>query len=226
MWGGFSAVAAPIVVLRPTRGLAGALDVLLAIVVGFSVLNLLGLLLVEDWGSPTASGVATALQGLTSTLSGGANVALVIVFCIWLYRTLWNARVRHPEAGINAGWAVGSFFVPVAHLVLPYFEVRRGWRADVSPDARPVTAWFVPWALALAAGYAAGVIAMGIALRAARTLAGSDGDAADVEAVFDEFRPLQIGVAAVTVPLQAAAAWFLSRMARRWTALQEGAPAS
>lgn len=214
----------PVIVTRPTRGLVTPMFVLLAASVGLGALALLLQLLNEDWGTPSASGPVSAVSSVLGAATSGVGIALAIVFCIWLHRTLSNARDRYPMAGISPGWAVGSFFVPVAHLVLPYFQVRKGWRAEVSIDERPLAAWFVPWALALAAGYVAGVVGLTLGMRVA--LSGLGSDEVDVDAVYREIRPLQLLAASISVPLDAIAAYFLARVVRQWTALQERAPVS
>jgi hypothetical protein len=210
--------------LRPVKGLAGALVVLLVCSVGLTAVNLLFEFLVEDWGRPSAGAGVSVLQGILNALSSGASIALIIVFCMWLYRVLRNAEQRHPEAGLNPGWAVGSFFVPFVHLVLPYFEVRRGWRADVSPDSGPVTAWFVPWALGMAATYVTVILVVSISSRTVS--AATRSTTPDLDAFYDQTHSLQLVAGAVGLVLNALAAFFLAQMARRWTAVQEGPPVS
>ena len=211
--------------LQPTRGLADLLPLLLAATVGLSAVSLLLQLLLPDWGMPDASTGLVLGQGLFSLVSGGVSIALVIVFCMWLYRTLTNAKQRHPAAAIKPGWAVGSLFVPFAHFVVPYFEVRRGWQAQVSPDSGPLAAWFVPWSLALAVGYVSGVLAGVISFRGALS-AGLNGQTADLGAVYDDLRPWMLAVGAVSLVLNGLAAFFLTRVVRQWTALQEERPVS
>lgn len=57
-------------------------------------------------------------------------IALVVAFCVWLHRAVKNlAALGNPKAKIEhtPGWAVGSFFVPIANLFLPYKAVREVW---------------------------------------------------------------------------------------------------
>ncbi|MEA3166802.1 MAG: hypothetical protein QOJ26_1676, partial [Thermoplasmata archaeon] len=88
-WGGFSTAVDPRTLpLRPVKGLAGALVVLLACSVGLTAVNLLFEFLVKDWGRPSAGAGVSVLQGILNALSSGASIALIIVFCMWLYRVL------------------------------------------------------------------------------------------------------------------------------------------
>jgi Domain of unknown function (DUF4328) len=230
-WTGFSAPATgwtqrpstAVVVLRPTRGLVQPLVLLLAFSVGLSALALVLQVVFTDWGAPSASTGQSILESVLGFASFGVSLALIIVFCMWLHRTLANAKARHPGADIKPGWAVGSFFVPVAHLFLPYFEVRRGWTADVSQDAGPVTAWFVPWALATAAAYVTAIVAASIAFQAAfaQIDAAQDPSDFDIDSIYESVRPLQLVAGAIGLALNATAAFFLARLARQWTAAQE-----
>ncbi|HUR26124.1 MAG TPA: DUF4328 domain-containing protein [Candidatus Thermoplasmatota archaeon] len=217
-------VAVPMA-MRPTRGLVGALVGLLAASVGISAVTLAAEFLVEEWGQPGSGAALVVLQGAVSTVALGVSVALVLVFCMWLHRTLANAKARHPVAGINPGWGIGSFFVPFVHLVVPYFEVARAWRADVSSDSRPVAAWFLPWALYMLAGYVTAVLVVTIAFRTFVAVFDATSPP-DTSALYEGMRPLQLVAGTVSLVLQALAAYFLSKMARQWTAHQEGPPVS
>lgn len=202
--------------------------VLLAVSVGLSALSLLLQFLIEDWGSPSSTGPSSVVESLMGTIGSGVSLALIIVFCMWLFRILKNAKQRHPEQSINAGWTVGSFFVPFVHLLLPYFELRQGWRADVSPDTRDLTRWFVPWSLHMASWYVFAPILVLVALDPAldAVRAAGPGEPPDLSGVFADLRPLLLGMSSVSLVLQTLAAFFLARVVRRWTALQEGPPVS
>jgi hypothetical protein len=67
-------------------------------------------------------------------------VATVVVFLMWLYRAYENLPAfGHWRSSIkfSSGWAVGSFFVPILNLVVPYQAVRELWRK--SETANPLT---------------------------------------------------------------------------------------
>ncbi|MDQ3920581.1 MAG: DUF4328 domain-containing protein [Acidobacteriota bacterium] len=65
-------------------------------------------------------------------------VALAAVFLLWVHRAYRNLRaLGNPERLLNhsPGWAVGSFFIPLVNLYLPYKIVREIW--DLSdPNVR------------------------------------------------------------------------------------------
>jgi len=57
-------------------------------------------------------------------------VSTVVVFCMWLHRAYQNLpALGNPRPGLQYSprWAVGSFFVPFANLIIPYRAVRETW---------------------------------------------------------------------------------------------------
>jgi len=77
--------------------------------------------------------------------------ATVVFFLLWLYRSCDNLRAfgaRH--LNYSPGWAVGSFFVPFANLVVPYRAVKEVWQNSVPPGETFLSvptppAWFPTW---------------------------------------------------------------------------------
>lgn len=77
----------------------------------------------------------------------------VIVFLIWLYRAEVNARaLGAQDMMVSPGWAVGWFFIPLVHLVMPFMAVRELWKASATPrdwqltPVSPVIAlWWACW---------------------------------------------------------------------------------
>lgn len=64
--------------------------------------------------------------------------ALVVAFLLWLHRASKNLpALGNPPSRIehSPGWAVGSFFLPFANLVIPYKAVREVWEKS-DPAAR------------------------------------------------------------------------------------------
>lgn len=61
---------------------------------------------------------------------------------------------------MGKGWAIGSWFIPVGNLWLPYRVARQTWQASTAPPAdagqqvshRPVKAWWITWVVALVIG--------------------------------------------------------------------------
>ena len=78
------------------------------------------------------------LVGLTVLLKFAAYVATAVLFCVWVHRAYKNLKaLGNPDKLLNysPGWAVGSFFIPLASLVLPYIIVKEIWdRSD--PNVR------------------------------------------------------------------------------------------
>lgn len=86
-----------------------------------------------------------------------------IVFLVWLYRAVGNARaLGATDMMVTPGWAIGWYFVPLANLFMPYATMRELWKASARPrdwqlaDA-PVTIilWWIFWVLSNVAGFAA-----------------------------------------------------------------------
>jgi hypothetical protein len=62
------------------------------------------------------------------------NIPTIVLFCLWIYRAYKNLsyfRVRGLK--YSAGWAVGSFFVPILNLFRPCQIAQETWRAS-DPD--------------------------------------------------------------------------------------------
>lgn len=90
-------------------------------------------------------------------------LATVVFFCMWLHRSYSNLRAIDPQQRLDhsPGWAVGSFFIPFANLVIPYRAVRETWQKSGPPDEAllmlpkpPVwfPLWWTFWLLASFAG--------------------------------------------------------------------------
>lgn len=207
--------AQPLVRPRPVAGLGRALVLLLAASLTFGLLNLILLLAVRP-----SLGVLVALGAVSALVS----IPTIIVFCIWLHHILANAKARYPEAGIQPGWAVGSFFIPFVQLVAPYLAIRPAWRADLRKGEGLLATWFVAWSLGI-------VVAMVVAIVGAVANAGvlldtdarpgtdAYAEAQDEarEAQFDAQRPLQ----PVAFLLQAVAGVALMLVARQWSSWQD-----
>lgn len=57
-------------------------------------------------------------------------VTTIVLFCVWLHRAYSNLpALGNPKAALkhSAAWAVGSFFVPIANLFIPFRAVRETW---------------------------------------------------------------------------------------------------
>ncbi|MDQ3473483.1 MAG: DUF4328 domain-containing protein [Acidobacteriota bacterium] len=61
-------------------------------------------------------------------------VTTVVVFLMWLYRVHENLAafgIPRNQMQYSSGWAVGSFFVPFASLIIPYRAIREVWQKSV-----------------------------------------------------------------------------------------------
>lgn len=78
-------------------------------------------------------------------------LAAFMVNAIWIYRSTANANALYPtNAQITAGWAVGWFFVPIAHLFKPYQALSQTYRkshrmAETDPMARWFAIFWAAW---------------------------------------------------------------------------------
>lgn len=88
-------------------------------------------------------------------------VPLAVAFLVWLHRVVRNVpALGNPKSGVeySPGWAVGSFFVPLVSLVVPYKAVREVWEKSdpavrsgddfmlAKPSSAPlVLGWWLVW---------------------------------------------------------------------------------
>lgn len=75
-----------------------------------------------------------ARQHLIGTLQIILAIVTAIAFFCWVYRANANAR-QLGAAGMDSspGWAVGSFFIPLMNLWMPYRAMREIWQASAAP---------------------------------------------------------------------------------------------
>jgi hypothetical protein len=80
-------------------------------------------------------------------LVGAITVAAVVVACIWQHRAASAGRALGIPSRFSPAWGVGSWFVPVVNLWIPYSAVR-----DCLPPGHPyrprVLHWWIAWLLA------------------------------------------------------------------------------
>ncbi|RST06559.1 DUF4328 domain-containing protein [Streptomyces sp. WAC07149] len=168
----------PVQQLRSPQGLATALTVLLlgtAVVNVYSAAaNLNTWSLMGDVAADPSSvsddtlDQSDMLVGVAAGLQWLALAATAVVFVIWFYRVRVNGQVFRPDAfTLGSGWAVGSWFVPLGNLFLPYKVARQTWEASVqlAPDgsfrrvsSAPVTSWWLVWVLSLVLDRVLGVV--------------------------------------------------------------------
>ncbi|MFD0268813.1 DUF4328 domain-containing protein [Streptomyces sp. NPDC127106] len=148
--------------LRSPQGLATALTVLLS--VGAAVNLFSSAVSAYTWSamaSLAANGVsvydtfttADLLTGIAGLLQFLSFVGTAVVFLVWFHRVRANAQVFRPDGfSQTPGWAIGGWFIPVAHLFLPFRTAREIWEASVqlsrdgsfrAVSQAPVVAWWL-----------------------------------------------------------------------------------
>ncbi|MFJ6478947.1 MULTISPECIES: DUF4328 domain-containing protein [unclassified Streptomyces] len=139
--------------LRAPVGLAIALTVLFALVIGFDVFGVY-----VDWNSRSilerlladSAAVSDAeldqadrLAVRAGMFQGQAAIVTGIVFIIWFLRVRTNAEVFAPGAEkLPRGWAIGAWFIPFANLVLPYRIAVTTWISSTPFGADGQQRWF------------------------------------------------------------------------------------
>lgn len=137
-------------VLRSPQGLATAVTVLLSVTGGVNLLsagvNIFTMSLMNDLDAdPTRDPAATTdladvLTGLAGILQLLMYLATAVVFVVWFHRVRVNGGIFRNSAFTQApGWAIGWWFVPIAHLFQPFVIARQIWRAStqLGPDGSP-----------------------------------------------------------------------------------------
>ncbi len=168
-------------VLRSPQGLATATVVLLCVTGGINLLsagaNVFTLSLMNDLDadparvSSTMTDLSDIVTGLVGLLQLLMYVATGVVFLVWFYRVRVNGGIfRATEFTQGHGWAIGWWFVPIAHLFQPFVTARQIWRAStqLGPDGSPVrvssaplTAWWAVWVAASIIGRFSGALFSG-----------------------------------------------------------------
>ncbi len=103
-------------------------------------------------------------------LVGVVTLAAVVVACIWQHRAASAGRALGIPSRRSPAWGVGSWFVPIVNLWVPYSAVRDCLPPD-HPHRPRVLQWWIAWLLAAYLSTAAAVCALvstGVALVAVR----------------------------------------------------------
>lgn len=87
--------------------------------------------------------LATIVRGFSALGQLAMFVFTPTVFCMLMYRCAKNARsLGFDWLDYTPGWVVGWFFVPFAHLWMPYKAVGEVWQTSlVDPDELPSSEW-------------------------------------------------------------------------------------
>ncbi|WP_369779360.1 DUF4328 domain-containing protein [Streptomyces sp. R33] len=152
-------------VLRSPRGLAVALTALLSVAAAVNlfsagisgyVFSLMHRLIAD----PSSVGDSTlergdVLAGVVGVLQFVMLLATAVVFVIWFHRVRVNGEIFRPDGfSQTRGWAIGSWFIPVGNLFLPFRIAKQIWVASTqfAPDGShrpvstaPLNAWWGLW---------------------------------------------------------------------------------
>jgi hypothetical protein len=100
-----------------------------------------------------AAGLSILLAGLSWLLTVGCELTALVLLLLWLhraYRNLFALGARGLDD--SPGWAVGSFFIPLVNVYLPYRIVSDVWNgsrpAPTAGEPIPRRARIVPLVLA------------------------------------------------------------------------------
>jgi hypothetical protein len=94
-----------------------------------------------------------AIVELTGGLRALVFFVTLIPFGMWIYRANRNARTLGAVGMKHSpGWSVGSYFVPIVNLFVPFLSMREIWRASLNPgnpESAPTTPllgwWWFLW---------------------------------------------------------------------------------
>lgn len=129
--------------LRSPIGLSWAVCVLLGLVIAidaFSIYaevnlhSLMGQVLAENSGAFTDQDAerADTLLSLTGSMQVAVLLPTGVVFIVWFYRARVNAEVFVPGGQRKGrGWAIGSWFIPIANLWIPRQIAVDIWEASI-----------------------------------------------------------------------------------------------
>jgi hypothetical protein len=76
--------------------------------------------------------VISATYSLLNDLTGALSIASLVLLLVWQFRAATVARWLGLPARRSPGWGVGSWFVPVVNLWMPYQAIR-----DCLPPGHP-----------------------------------------------------------------------------------------
>jgi hypothetical protein len=136
-------LAAP--VAQPS-GLALTVVGLMAVVAAFPLLSrVLWAFIPRDASFDTLQAARYTSLGVESLLMLGA----AILFLVLLHGVYKNLHARGAPLRYSPGFAVGSWFIPFANIVLPYLAVRDAFRFATGKGAGLVLGWWLVYMLSI-----------------------------------------------------------------------------
>jgi Domain of unknown function (DUF4328) len=77
-----------------------------------------------------------------SAFFGFTQLAIIVVFIIWMFRTAKNNEaLGRKGARFSPGWSIGSWFIPFADLVIPVLIMQDLWRGSDTGSPRGDPRW-------------------------------------------------------------------------------------
>ena len=124
--------------LRRIGGLGKAILILLAVGVIGQVVNLATSSQVRDAAQDYLGGRIDedtftdelATNAIGGILFGAAQLAIVVVSIIWLFRIAANHRSLGRRLTWAPGWAIGGWFLPPLLYIIPLLMLRESWKAS------------------------------------------------------------------------------------------------
>ncbi len=134
-------VEEPGLALRATGTLGLVTLVLLGAQLGLQwIVHGLDLAVLSDIEAHTVSPTVVQVEQLLLYAGSAARIGGIVVFLVWIHRAAANARaLRGSQMTTTPGWAVGSFFIPVGMLWLPYRSM-----ADIVRNSDPSSNGITP----------------------------------------------------------------------------------
>ena len=102
----------------------------------------------------TSDNIRQAIIAVLYTIS---YIAVVIPFLMWIYRASKNLlALGASKQNFSPNWAVWWWFIPIAHLWVPYRVTKEIWVESHPEQLRPqawFTVWWATWIVSILLGY-------------------------------------------------------------------------
>ncbi len=138
--GPYATSSMPMPAMRPLKGLATALLVLLILsalaqAAGAVARSNRADLIDEIVATPFAVGEQEGIDADNAVAAASIAhwlllIAIAVVFMNWQFRHAKNAEVLGARGGLGPGWAIGGWFIPLANFVLPALQISQSSKAS------------------------------------------------------------------------------------------------
>ena len=139
--------------IRSSAGLARALQVLFAFLIGVSALSIAArwveYLIIDDPAAITFGDIQSSSDRIRMLSIGMLvlTITVAVVFISWTHRLYRNLPGLGWEPRFESGWAIGGWFVPILSLWRPKQVIDDIWRGSAAPPEVPREGASVPWLL-------------------------------------------------------------------------------